>query len=75
MLQQMKNPAHNQDLKWMLDTNVFLECIKTVGYRVKVHIFASRLNHQLDTYYSYYHDPDALGWMHLPLIGQIYNFI
>ena len=53
--------SHNEDLEWMLDTNLFLECITTLGYRVKVDLFASRLNHQLDAYYSYYPDPDALG--------------
>ena len=26
--------SHNEDLEWMLDTNLFLECITTLGYKV-----------------------------------------
>ena len=50
----------NDDLEWSLDRGTF-DMILTLYPRIKVDLFASRLNHKIDSYVSLRPDPHALA--------------
>jgi hypothetical protein len=52
----------NVDMEWKLNTAVFKVIEDTYG-PLFMDLFASRLNHQLQTYTSFLPDPNAIAYM------------
>ena len=49
------------DLEWMLCSNSLSKAMVMLNYTPKVDLFASNVNYQFNTYYSYKPDPEAYG--------------
>lgn len=50
----------NADLEWKLEETTFKKISKFFKLSNSVDLFASRINHQLERYVSYFPDPDAI---------------
>ncbi len=50
---------YNPRTEWALDSKVFEEIVKDLG-QVDIHMFASAINHKLDSYVAWQPDPNAL---------------
>ena len=52
--------SHSQ-LEWTLDRTIFRDCLSVVQVVPNIDLFASRLNHQLQSYVSWHPDPGAVA--------------
>ena len=50
----------NDDIEWMLDTDIFQEICQILG-KPEIDLFASRINHQLPKYISFLPDSEAFA--------------
>ena len=51
---------HIQNTEWKLDPSVLHEALRKIKFEPDIDLFASRLNHQFETYCSYRPDPGAV---------------
>ena len=51
---------HMQNTEWKLDPSVLHEALRKIKFEPDIDLFASRLNHQFETYCSYRPDPGAV---------------
>ena len=79
---------HNEELEWKIDSKILRECFEKFNQWPEVDMFASRINAQLNRYYSFLPDPysevvdafsiswaNTFGYMFPPfcLIGRVIN--
>lgn len=51
----------NLDTEWKLNPQILCAALKILNYTPDIDLFASRLNHQFETYMSFRPDPGAVG--------------
>ena len=71
----------NDDIEWKLNERLFSQVCEVFGIP-EVDLFASRINHQVKSYFSYYPDSNAVGinafahkWNMFPYIFPPFNLI